>query len=461
MDLSLAYRDMRIEITVTRFHPADVRDLRNLGQGVVRALLSMETETTLFNDLDTNIRHLTEPVIIDNTVQVTFEDDSSSMAEDEVARRKVAKTLAGPTKEILESMLEGIKRCHAALMDISGLRSEFGPDPEVSSDITAVHLRIKDALSAFDDAETSLLTSGDLPESSKDQSEIVQIFVFVRHVRETAATIVNLMVKVHDMYQAKNSKRLNLPTYPLRKAISRTNAQIRHDCGGVTAGQYQATFAQIAHLLDNIKSREHRPHSKNNYEPVTFEKVESWHPTMDASMTGEPTSKRDKMGYRIWKILHRLQGFESRYALKVAILTSVLSIPAWLRDDRDWWNKYEAWWAVCMGWLMMHPRVGGNVQDLVTRAFAAIFGAVWAAAAYAAGNGNPYIMAVFAAIYMLPMLYRYTQSAHPVHINFYIHRHQANASTEIWVSRMLLLYSHIAWSPRFYRQIGRSSFGDA
>lgn len=58
--------------------------------------------------------------------------------------------------------------------------------------------------------------------------------------------------------------------------------------------------------------------------------------------------------------------------------------------------------------------MGGNVQDLATRALMGALGAIWGGAAYAAGNGNPYIMAVFALLYLLPMLYRFTQSHHPV-----------------------------------------------
>lgn len=72
--------------------------------------------------------------------------------------------------------------------------------------------------------------------------------------------------------------------------------------------------------------------------------------------------------------------------------------------------------------LLSHPnfleltftyRVGGNFQDLVTRALCCVLGAVWGGLAYGAGNGNPYVMAVFAAIYMIPMIYRFTQSNHP------------------------------------------------
>ncbi|KAF4984902.1 hypothetical protein FDECE_16993 [Fusarium decemcellulare] len=395
MDMSLAYRDMRIDITITRFRPTDVRELRNLVQGVVRALLSMETDTDLFENWD-------------NPVEITVggpDSDSESSFED--TGRRVAQTLSGPTKEVLACMTEGMRRCHAALMDLSGWRKHFGPPSDVSSDLLPIQMRLKNALAAFDAAESSLLTSSDTPESYADHNQTVELFVFARHVREAAATIVNLMIKVHGIYLNSNRKRFNFPTYPPWKAIYRTNAQVRHDRGGVTAGMYQATFAEIAQLLESAKAGEHGP--RQSYEAVTRPDDA----TAEPSIRGQPASRRDKLGYRIWTVLHRLQGFESRYALKVAILTSALALPAWLSNDPVWWNRYEAWWAVCMGWIMIHPRVGGNVQDFFTRAFATILGAAWSGAAHAAGNGNPYVLAAFAAIYMLPMMYRFTQSSHP------------------------------------------------
>lgn len=423
MDMSLAYRDMRIDITITRFRPGDVRDLRNLVQGVVRALLSMETETTLFQDWETD----NNPVEI--TVGGPAESSSgsssagrshaggyfSSFEEEEEASRKVANALSAPTKEMLSCMMEGTRRCHAALMDLSGHRKHFGPPADVSSDIATVQFRMRAALSSFDEAELTLLSSGELPLSYADHSETVHLFVFTRHVRETAATIVQLMEKVHEMHQTSASRRINLPTYPPWKAIYRTNAQVRHDRGGVTAGIYKTTFAEIGQLLENLNPNEDgEPIGRKGYEPVTVEKISS-RPTMDATENDKPNNtNKDKLGFKIWKVLRRLQGFESKYALKVAILCSVLAVPAWMKEHQWWWNRYEAWWAVCMGWIMMHPRVGGNIQDMVTRAFSAVLGAVWAGAAYAAGSGNPYVMAVFAAIYMLPMLYRFTQSSHPV-----------------------------------------------
>ncbi len=49
----------------------------------------------------------------------------------------------------------------------------------------------------------------------------------------------------------------------------------------------------------------------------------------------------------------------------------------------------------------------------MTRSLFGVLGAAWGGLSYAAGNGNPYVMALFAAIYMIPMMYRFTQSSHP------------------------------------------------
>lgn len=399
MDMSLAYRDMRIDITITRFRPMDLRELRNAVQGVVRALLSMDTDTDLFEDWT-------------NPVEITIVDDAGSEASFEDSRRKVAQVLVDPTKEVISCMSEGIRRCHAVLMDLTGWRKHFGPPADISSDIASVQLRMETALEAFDTAEMLLLRSEDRPETYAEHGQAVELFVFARHVRETAATIVNLMAKVHDMSTHSNRKRVNLPTYPPEKAMYRTNAQVRHDRGGITAGMYRATFAEIGKLIKLTSTSEKRQ-PRENYEAVT-EPDDS--KMTEPSITGQPASDQDKLGYRIWITLRRLQGFESRYALKVAILTTLLALPGWLRSESAWWNRYEAWWAVCMGWIMIHPRIGGNIQDFFTRASAALLGAAWSGAAHAAGGGNPYVLAVFATIYMVPMMYRFTQSTHPVRL---------------------------------------------
>ncbi|EHK18218.1 uncharacterized protein TRIVIDRAFT_44709 [Trichoderma virens Gv29-8] len=337
VDLSAANREMHTSLTITRFKPNDVKDLRNIMQAVIRALLAMETESALFSETDDG--------------QVPISD----------VTRTVIRKLAKPTKEILACMNLGLQTSQAALMDLSGYRQYLGPPMAVSNDIAPVQVRMRTAKAIFDGVESELLESGQLPSSSMNDSAVVQLFIFARHLRETATTIESLMGKVYTMQQCSNWPRPHLPSYPLHKAVHCVNPQVTHDRGGATAGSYH----------------------------------------------------KNSLGYKIWQVMHLLQGYESRYAFKAVLVTSLLSIPSYLSWDKVWWDEYEAWWAVTMSWLLIHARVGGNVQDLIARAVLAILGAVWAGISHAAGDGNPYVVAVFATIFMVPMLYRFTLSSHP------------------------------------------------
>ncbi|KAG4254933.1 hypothetical protein FPRO04_10173 [Fusarium proliferatum] len=379
MDMSLAYRDMRIDITITRFRPNDVRELRNSVQGVVRALLAMNTDTDLFEDWS-------------DTLEITVADDAGSESEVEDSGRKVARALSAPTREVIDCW-----------------RKHFGPSEDVSSDLVPVQLRMQNSLAAFDTAEDHLLRSNDRPETYADHGQAVECLVFARHVRETAGTVVNLMTIVQDMYTRSKSIRVNLPVYPFGKALYRTNAQVRHDRGGVTAGMYRATFAEIAKLIETTRSSE-KHHPRDNYEAVTEPEDCT---VIESIIHGSPAVHKDRLSYKLWKLLRRCQGFETKYATKVVLLLSALSLPCCFESAYFWRTLYDAWWAVAVGWIMIHPRIGGNIQDFFTRAFAAVLGAAWSGAAHAASGGNQYVLAVFAAIYMIPMIYRFTQSTHP------------------------------------------------
>jgi hypothetical protein len=412
---------MRIDITVTRLSPSDIRDLRNAMQGIIRSLLSMETETSLFDDSEAPepFRIVLNPPSSPRNKNYSANDTAPpTVVSSEEVRPKVCHALAGPTSDLLDSMRECLRRSHAALMDLSGYRKHLGPAPDVSSELGPVQVRLGSLLAAFDSVEEALLSSAKISQNSLQDTDVIQLFIFARHVREAAATMQPLLLKVSQMQSTSDSLRVHLPSYPFWKGIHWTNRQVRHDRGGITAGSYQSTFAEIYGLLSKIKSREHRPGRTTENSPGPSAKVEVSDATMDGDADGDgdldPTSKRDAAGYKVWTILRRLRGFESRFAFKVCLVTSLLSVPSYLSNHEGWWDQYEVWWAVSMSWIMLHPRVGGNIEDLCVRAFSAILGAVWSGATYAAGDGNPFITAVFAAIFMLPMMYRFSQSSHPV-----------------------------------------------
>ncbi|TFB00295.1 Protein BRE4 [Trichoderma ghanense] len=415
VDLSTAHRDMRTSLTITRFKPDDVRELRNLMQAVIRCMLAMETESALVSESEDG--HV--PIVVEaaqassHDLNKIAEKASDGVEEKEVTRTVIGK-LAKPTKELLACMNLGLQASQAALMDLSGYRQYLGPPMTVSSDIAPVQIRMKAAKTAFDSVESELLESGQLPPASMNDSAVVQLFIFARHLRETATTVENLMSKVYTMQQCSNWPRPHLPSYPLGKTVHCVNRQVMHDRGGATASSYHVTFLEIARALESIKSREYKPMEKDEDNISETElHAELTHLTDPGAEPDDIDTKKNSLGYRIWQVLHLLQGYEGRYAFKAVLVTSLLSIPSYLHRDKVWWDEYEAWWAVTMSWLLIHARVGGNVQDLVARAVLAVVGAVWGGLAHSAGDGSPYVVAVFAAIFMVPMLYRYTQSSHP------------------------------------------------
>lgn len=368
-------------------------------QAVIRSLLAIAPATHLMHlDSDTDD---TSPVP-GTPVQINAET-----SESKDPTRQILSELEEPTREIIYSLKESLDRCNAVLMDMTKWRHKFGPPEEVSTDINSIQIRLRQALAAFDLLESDFLNSQVLLSPHLATSDAVEAFVFSRQIRESSAAVQALMSHVEKMHTLPNSSRIYQPSYPISKAVYRTNAQIRHDRGGAAAGSYQVTFNEIEQVLDKIKAKEHNPRSRHD-ESLKLIQSRNSNATVDTQSKNKTSAR-----YRFWKILHRLQGFESKYAFKACMVTSLLSVPSYLDQSKDWWDKYQAWWAVVMCWVVMHPRVGGNIQDLFSRSVLAIFGAVWAGAAHAAGNGNPYVMAVFAAIYLLPMTYRFTQSTDP------------------------------------------------
>ncbi|KZF22317.1 hypothetical protein L228DRAFT_221161 [Xylona heveae TC161] len=411
VDLSQAVRDFTIELTVSRFAPDELRELRNLIQGVMRSVQTIRTTTILFN-----------PVKIENEVAIAIEgDESPRTAQESIsaeATRLICKTLAKPTRDLIDAMDNAIIGANTVLMRIARLQFTLrfpGANDGVHADEVLNELR--DKRYEFDAADETLINDPRLTGSYSDH-EVVQLFLFVHPVRQTADKVEALLVKVRDIERANRGLSINLPSYPFIKSLSRSNAQVRHDRGGLTAGSFFQSKRLLERTMNDLQSQVYKPAPRHprvseaaGVEGRTMGQYEEEREVaIDSDGPRDPTTK---LRYKIWTVLHRLQDFESRFAFKVVLVTTLLSVPAWLDQSRGWWNANDGWWAVIAVWLLMHPRSGGNIQDLIARSFCAVLGTVWGGLAYGAGNGSPYVMGVFAAIFMIPMLYRFTQSTHP------------------------------------------------
>ncbi|KAI1881073.1 hypothetical protein JX265_001313 [Neoarthrinium moseri] len=416
VNLSQAYRDLVLDFSITLFSPADVKELRNLMQAVVRGLLSLKSDARLFDKFDqvqaANIRGSTaEPG--DFVVEIGHGPESETTAHEREVIRFVSENLVEPTERLLSGMKDCLQSCDAVLMEMCGHRQYIGPPSNISNDVSGTLVKLRRRIITFTTTQDSVLASKTLPPTYAEYPEVVKLFAYCRPIHQAATAVEALAVKVNQMEQRKPQyPKFHRPSYPFRKSLHRTNAQVRHDRGGLTAGSYFRSFNDIANLINNITSREFKPLSRK--EDIQDNGLEKMTSTMTATeLEDESLTNTARVGHSIWTVMHRLQGFETRFGLKTAAVTSLLSVPAWLVQSNGWWTQYEVWWAVVMAWLIMAPRVGGNIQDLFTRAFCAVLGAVWGGLAYVAGDGNPYVTAVFAVIFMLPMIYRFTQSTHP------------------------------------------------
>lgn len=366
VNLSQAYRDLVLDISITRFQPGDIKSLRNLMQGVIRSLLSLKTTTELFDDYEGNasVESLGtngEAVInVDGPQRLTPLVRTSTSQQ---AVKLIASRLAYPTKNLLSCMETALARCDAVLLSMSGYRQYLGPPESVSSDILSALTSIRKAMIAFDEEDGHLLESPKLPATYSDYPEVVELFLFVNPVRQAATSVEVLVVKVIEMQQRQSGWRLHFPSYPLSKSLQRTNNQVRHDRGGVTAGFFFRSQQQLSKAMQEMQTSRFRPRSRDYTKGSVGGPLQSrqsagtYEEDADVAMDrNQPISRSARRRYRVWLALARLQGFEARFALKAALVTSLLSVPAWLSSSRGWWNMYESWWAVVMVWVMMHPR---------------------------------------------------------------------------------------------------------
>ncbi|KAI0453761.1 hypothetical protein F5B21DRAFT_478473 [Xylaria acuta] len=416
VSMSQVHRDLVIDFSITKLRPNDALMLRNSVQAVIRTLLSLRTEIRLSKPPTSDMssqQNSPHQEFAEFIIDMDKSSGKSCKTEGHEIVDFVTDSLAAPTEDLLQSMKFALRTCDVALMDMCGHRRYLGPPFNISSDLHNALVNLRDHITAFNTRQEQVLTSNRLSHTYSRFPDVHKIFAFCRPVYQASIAIQSLVIQLDELQQRQPKySQFHLPSYPIWKAIHRTNAQVRHDRGGVTAGSYFRSLSDIAKMIKKIKSLEFRPVSQK--EASTGE----CHDTSVASTTADDlsndsSSRETRLRYRVWILLHRLQGFETRFGLKAALVTSLLALPAYLAKSHSWWDRYEGWWGVVMGWLIMGPRTGGNVQDLFTRAFCAVLGSLWAGLSFAARDGNPYVMAVFAAIFMLPMMYRYTQSTHP------------------------------------------------
>ncbi|KAK6363667.1 hypothetical protein TWF730_001087 [Orbilia blumenaviensis] len=395
VEMSIAVRDFRSEITISKISPEDMTELRNSLQAVIRDLLRLECIAPVFEPPKEELKPRKGKPLAETKIHIEVGDGEESEDDEKVEIDRIRAALGPPSREMITIMKEALEACDTLLMQLLHQTMFLPPERRKTTynceDLADRMAEIRDRLE-----EAHMIWAHVHPADAS--YTIIQIFLFTSTLLQ-ASDQANKLVRVTGSIIKKRGGagwRFYLPNYPLEKLVYRSNPQVRHDRGGTTTAFYFRTMKDIAILMSKIAGK-------------------AWVPDSDLTAKPAPQKQGEKktLRFRIWEVLHELQGFEARFALKNTVTVCLLAIPAWLNRSQDWWNEWEGWWCVVAAWHLMQPRVGGNLNDLAARLIAVVLGALWGALSFFAGNGNPYVMAVFALIFSIPFLYRYMLSSHP------------------------------------------------
>lgn len=231
VNLSQAVRDFTIELTISRFHPDHARSLRNLLQGVLRGIMAIKPNITLFE--------------ISSDENIVKESDIDAPAEQKLSSDKkvkaievVTKILRDPTRELIKSMIDAVNMVDTIITLMSNLGSSSPTWNTDMREFTGVSEVLRLRISEFDSANTLLTSHQNLSLMRSRDPQIREIFLFTHSVCQVAEKIEAVMEKVLMMQKNDCGWRVHLPSYPWSKSLLRTNAQVRHDRGGLTAGFY-------------------------------------------------------------------------------------------------------------------------------------------------------------------------------------------------------------------------------
>lgn len=350
---------MRLEVTVFSLKSTEVEEIRNLLQALIRDLMGLDpklsaalSDTDSGSEADESSAHES-----DN------ESDDDYVSTTKIAIGLVKKHMSRPAQDLKDRMGDLLCTCDVELMKLAN-HPEFVEDRlSITASIEACTANLQMAMEAFDSAEQALFAEPQFPsplppehELEVRHSEIVELFLYLHPLRRSSEACMRLSTKVSEFKDRPNAgkRRIQLPNYKDKRALLRANRQVRHDRGGISAGRYFHMKRELKERVEGNAARRYVPTTVQM--PVTTDKKTDEQKTEEIVLrtTADPGSVR----FKLWSITHRLQQFESRFAIKVMVTICLLGIPAWLDDSNGWWNENEIWWVAIVAWLMLHPRVG-------------------------------------------------------------------------------------------------------
>lgn len=368
LQLSEAFREFCNEVTITTASTEDLLCIRNSTQIVISRL-----------------RAVTPPFSLAMPGSPNAVDGLSII-------RKMFSRPAKSTKKAISEALDAVISFSTYLR-----KGPSSSKQQQLSSLIEAREKLEQAMEDMAD-QYNLIASQRHFQRSLHVQEVLDVLLHLYYMGETSRAVVEMLRAYEEVCQHGRKWKLNFPSYPFRRAVRCTTAQVTHDRGGQTSSYFYRTKKDVDDIfatIDTANSSRKPEIPRQNYvnKPLIYEETGKLH--------------------EFWQVIHRFQDFEARFAFKAAVSVALVSLPAWIASSRGWYGEYCVWFSVYTAYIGFHPRVAGNLNDVSVRTLAVIAGSIWGGLAMRARHGNPYVLAVFSAIFMIPAIYRFIGTLHP------------------------------------------------
>ncbi|CAR21689.1 Bre4p [Lachancea thermotolerans CBS 6340] len=241
-------------------------------------------------------------------------------------------------------------------------------------------------------------------------SQAIDSFLFLRYLRQSAKNLIPVATCVVEM-SANLRWRVELPHYPWRRALNRLPHRCSIDQGAKSLLHYFETKSDVDDLFEQLYNSYTSRHKVSAEGPekgkirATVRAID--HKDFSLHTTSHP------LRYKLWLLSTEITSYESRWALKIAIVMTFFALPAWLPQSNRWYQEYQCWWAPLSFLLLSNRRHSGNWPSMGRRLASALLGIFWGWCSNQARHfGSPYVVATFAGLLCAVLSFNFFANNH-------------------------------------------------
>ncbi|CCK70544.1 Bre4p KNAG_0E02850 [Huiozyma naganishii CBS 8797] len=306
------------------------------------------------------------------------------------------KTFSKPVFDLILEMILVLEKVSMALTAYNYDRSSKRDPKSVVQILEEVNTKLKKKIYRLDITYKKFTQSNIFSQDLLSDHESVNIFLYLRYLRNSSKQLVGVVESCVTL-STDIHWRIQLPQYPLKKALHRLPKQCAIDEGSDSFLRYFETKKAVDDIFERIYNSYTSKHAYTK--PLNEnERVRA----IDHRDFGLHTTK-NTYRYRLWQLSRILVGPEMKWTFKIVFVIVFLCIPAWLPESHHWYANYQCWWAPMSFYILVHRKPTGGYNKLLMRLGISVLAMFWGWAANQARHySNAFVICTFAALLCVP-----------------------------------------------------------